>query len=277
MDPIAPNPSATTAPAAAPFAAPNTGVPAATTPIPQAVTPVPGAGQPVIDGQAPAAAAVPPGVPAVLPTPPVDWEARARQVEAERNAERAQIAQGIAQLREQQVVAQEQAAYGQRLQMAKSQAQQIGESDPARAVEYMERFYEGERMSAAQAQQQREMARQAQFRQTIEQIAAPQYAEHLARQYNLPADYAELLKQVPGSQMDQVAPAYARAAQERAQLQAMLQQQNLSNQANQMQASGAYTAGGSHAPASPHPTAKPTNRRERDLADWQARRARQAS
>jgi len=274
MAPTFPTPSATPAPAAAPIAAPTTAVPAAMTPTPvSAPVQPPAAG---VVGQAPAAASVPPATPDANQAPPVDWEARARQIEAERNAERAQIQQGIAQLQAQQAAAQEQRAYAQRLQIAQSQAAQIAESDPARAIEFMNRFHEGERLNIERAQQARQQQQQMQFRQAFEKAVAPQYADHLSRQYNLPPDFAEQLRSVPGPQMDQMAQVFARQAQERAQWQALINQQQLTQQANQMQQSGAFTVGGVNAPAAMTQQKPSTNRRQRDADDYRSMLQRRA-
>jgi hypothetical protein len=180
--------------------------------------------------------------------PPVDWEAQARAAQAEAQAAKAQAAQiqqQIAQAVDMQRRQNEEHQFKTQAQTQLDQAYAMAEQmDPDRAFKYVRQAEDQFRsqMSARQQQAQQEM--QNQFAQQIHRLAAPQYAQELARRHNLPADLAAQLTPLPPQIMDSVAPSLAAAARAREQAAATQRQAQLTQQAQQMQQSGAYQVGG---------------------------------
>ena len=271
MDPLNPNPSAATTPSAAVSPAPigEATPPVAGTPPPQAVP------QPAVSGQAPPQAGTPlepspEGTgqpPGASPTPPVDWEARARALEQQQRQRDQQLQQVIAAAQREQAEQQERQASEQRRQETYQLARTM---DPDRAFDYIQNFENQERARLAnRIQEVQQMSRQ-QLEATVQQVAAPLYADHLAKQHNLPPDLHQQLRSVPGPMMDVILPTLVSAAQVREQAKAQFQQQQLTQQAHQMQQTGAYTVGGVHAPSGGSAPPRPTPRRQRDQDDYAA-------
>lgn len=264
------NPGTGTEPVAAPIEANPT--PASVTPS----TPTPAVDQPVVGG-APIAA-VPqtePSQPGAAPPPPVDWEAQAKAAQAEARAAQAQqaaiqrqIQDAIEQQRRENEELQFRSHAQQELDQAYAIANQMMDTDPAKATAYIRQAEERHRVQVVQRAEQQRIAAEQRYAQQFHQLAGPMYAQKLAADHRLPPDLAEQLKGIPPQLMDTVAPSLAAAARAREQAAEVARQQQLSQQAAQMQQSGAHSVGGvvASAPSAPHsPNARNTRARNAAL------------
>lgn len=252
-----------------PAAAPGPQAPAHAQPVPSPLQAPEAQPRPVPQG-APVQSQEPTPAPQAQPepqAPPVDWEANARQAQAQLTAVQQQIAQAARQAQMQQAEQQEASAAEQRRQMTYAQAQMM---DPAQGFQFIQQYENSERVRQQQRAAMTMQQRDAEYRAMVARVAAPQYAEELAGQHKLPADLAAELRQMPGELMDAMAPRLAAIARARETSMNQLQQQNLSQQAAAMQATGAYTTGGLNpAPGIANSQQdRPKNRIARDVADY---------
>lgn len=216
-------------------------------PPPTAAVPFPGqgAGEPPGPQGAPDAA-VAPSTDAGPPTPEtaVDWEAAARHEQAARIQAEQQNEQVRQMLQQAALEAQEHQAR-QASEDRRAQMYQMAQGmDAHSAAEFIRRFEDQERAALHQTVQSVRQQAQQQTYAVAARIAAPLYAQDLARQHGLPPEYAEELAQMPPEYMDRMLPSIKqRAARDQA-IRAELQNLKRDQQAAQMQATGAYTVGG---------------------------------
>lgn len=219
-------------------------LPDAATPPSAAVTPPGQEGyEPPVQQAAPDAAGTPPTDTGTT-EPPIDWQAQARQEAAARQAAERQNAEIQQMLQQAAYEAQEQQAR-QESENRRAQMYQMAQGmDSQSATEFIRRFEDQERASLHQTVQAIRQQAQQQTYAAVARVAAPLYAQDLAKQHNLPPEYAEELAQLPPDLMDRMLPSIKqRAARDRAiytELQNLKRDQN----AAQMQATGAYTVGG---------------------------------
>jgi hypothetical protein len=217
--------------------------------------PAPVVSAPVPGSEPPAPVAAQP--PAIDPRAYEEGQRAKRQLEELQNQIRTEFA--AAQARQEQEQAQNQ---------LKSQREQIYQNastlyadDPVKAMEYIRR---NEDTVLAQALGRVEQVRQQMTQQTqamLMQVAAPLYAQDLARQHNLLPEYAQQLASYPPQMIDQMLPMVKQAqAQEIArkseieQMRAQLEQFTRSTQAAAVQQTGAHELSGTGASPVPPTT-----------------------
>lgn len=226
-------------------------------PTPEAVTP------PIADMGAPDAAASPSSTTPVPPSPPTP------QFTAEQVAQWQRESQQFAQLQ------QELRQFAADQQRAQAEANAQRESDERVASIYTQaanmepeagfafvRQQTGLEMARLRGEVQRiQQQSQQQMYAAVAQVAAPLYAQELAKKHGLPAEYAERLAMLPPQQMDAFLPVLQREHQQNQQIQQQLQgalaqidQLKRSQQAGALAGQGVQTgAGAGVSPVSANP------------------------
>lgn len=169
-------------------------------PVPQAYQPVAGSQGPVTQGQPqvqpqpqqslanPVPQQAPPQTPpAASPSGP-DYEARIRQIEADRSREQQELSgyrSTVAQIQQYAEQQQRTNQTNQQIQMMLAQAESMPQAEANTFLRnQMVNIIGQERIAGQQQIQQREQA----FQQQLKTVAAPQYADHLAQTMGLSQD-----------------------------------------------------------------------------------------
>lgn len=152
----------------------------------------------------------PPSSPSQPPSNGVDYEAAFNALAPRYQ----QYEQAFNELRQLQEAAQRQAAEQQIRQAAQSRIdmayQMARDMEPEQALDYVRRVEDQERAGAYAQIQSIQQQAQRQVYEAVSHVAAPLYAQNLARQMGLPQEYAERLAMIPPQQMDTYAPVLKR-------------------------------------------------------------------